>query len=346
MTSEELIALNEEIAGMARAGLPLDRGLAALAQEMERGRLREVTAHIAEDLRRGRTLPEALESQGGHVPPYYASLVTAGVRTGRIGDVLTTLSVYARSMANLRAIIIDALFYPIVVLCLAVTMIIVLFVFILPRFENIFRDFNMRLPALTEGLMSVGRHPLLYVALPIAVVLTLLLLVRFSLRATASGRRSWARFVYAIPLIGTLVRSARLAAFTDLLAILIDHEIPLPEAFGLAGAASSDPLMAASAREIHQALQHGLPLGEVLQGQGLVPEWVAWMTGLGEKRGNLGVTLHQVAEMYRRQVQMRAGLVRNILPGVLIVATAGVFVAGFVLALMMPLVQLLEGLSK
>src|SRR5206468_2843247 len=103
MNAEDLIALNEEIAGMARAGLPLDQGLAALAREMGRGRLQRVTAGVAEDLRAGRTLPEALARQGGRVPPYYAGLVTAGIRSGRVGEVLATLTLYARSVADLRA---------------------------------------------------------------------------------------------------------------------------------------------------------------------------------------------------------------------------------------------------
>src|SRR5205814_5250782 len=91
MNPDDLIALNEEIAGMARAGLPLDQGLAALAREMGRGRLQQVTAALAKDLRAGQTLPQALERQAGRVPPFYAGLVAAGVRTGRICGVLATL---------------------------------------------------------------------------------------------------------------------------------------------------------------------------------------------------------------------------------------------------------------
>src|SRR5947209_1810511 len=120
MNPDDLIALNEEIAGMARAGLPLDQGLAALAREMGTGRLRQVTATLAKDLREGRTLPEALERQAGRVPPFYAGLVSAGIRTGRIGEVLATLTAYARTLVNLRAIVADAFFYPAVVLSFAV----------------------------------------------------------------------------------------------------------------------------------------------------------------------------------------------------------------------------------
>src|SRR5205823_11455408 len=119
VNAEDLIILNEEIAGMARAGLPLDQGLAALARDMTRGRLRSVTAALADDLKAGRTLPEALQRQGRRLPPFYAALVAAGVRSGNVAEVLATLTAYARRVADLRATILGALFYPGVVLVFA-----------------------------------------------------------------------------------------------------------------------------------------------------------------------------------------------------------------------------------
>lgn len=345
MKADDLVALNEEIAGMARAGLPLDQGLAALAREMGRGRLQQVTASIADDLRNGKTLPEALHRQEGRVPRYYAGLVSAGVRTGRVGDVLATLTVYARSISMLRTIVIDALFYPGIVLLFAAGLVGFLCYFVLPQFDVIFRDFNMRLPALTEWVLAIARHPIQVIAIPVAVVLSLVLLA-IALRRTEHGRVTWARLVYSVPVIGTLIRSARLAAFTDLLAILVEHEFPLPEAFRLAGEACSDPIMAVKSRSVEEQLTRGAPLAEVLRSGGLVPEWVSWMAGLGERRGTLGQTLHHVAEMYRRQVEIRAALLRSILPPFLIIVTAGIFVVFFVLAMMLPLIKLLEGLSK
>jgi type II secretory pathway component PulF len=346
MNASDLVALNEEIAGMARAGLPLDQGLAALAQEMGRGRLQRVTAAIAEDLRAGRTLPEALQRQEGRVPPFYAGLVSAGVRTGRIGEVLATLTTYARSMAGLRAIVIDALFYPAVVVTFAAVLIGYLCYYLLPQFDRIFHDFHMHLPVMTELVYEVSRQPLLYIVAPILTVVVLLVLLRLGLRVTERGRRTWARLIYAIPVAGTLIRTARLAAFTDLLAILVDHELPLPEAFRLAGEASSDPIMAAAVGRVQHDLNQGVPLGAALRGAGLVPEWVAWMAGLGERRGALGPALHQVAAMYRRQAEVRAALLRSVLPPFLVLCTAGLFVSVFVLTMMLPMYALLEGLSK
>lgn len=346
MNADDLIALNEEIAGMARAGLPLDQGLAALAREMGGSKLQQVTAALAADLRAGHTLPEALERQSGQVPPFYAGLVTAGVRSGRIGEVLATLTAYARSLANMRTIVVDALFYPAIVLTFAVVLFGLLSFFILPQFDKLFQEFGMQLPLLTTLVLSVGRQPLTLVFIPLGVIFLGLIVARLCFRFTERGRRTWAKFVYALPIFGTLIRSARLAAFTDLLAILVEHEVPLPEAFRLAGEASSDPVMASAARQVHQDLSQGQPLGEVLRGRGLVPEWVCWMTGLGEKRGTLGPALHQVADTYRRQVEMRAALLRSVLPPFMVIATAGLFVTFFVLVLMLPMHRLLDGLSK
>jgi type II secretory pathway component PulF len=346
MNAEELIALNEEIAGMARAGLPLDQGLAALAKEMGRGQLQRVTAAIAEDLRAGHPLPEALDRQAGRVPSFYGGLVAAGIRTGRIGEVLATLTMYARAIANMRAIIVEAMFYPAVVLVFGMALFGILCVFILPQFAEIYRDFGLNLPAVSEVALKLGQHPLELVVYPVGGLILFLIIANLSMRFTEWGRYRWAEIVYATPLVGTLIRSARLAAFTDLLAILVDHAIPLPEAFRFAGEASSDPIMAVEARNIQQELSQGQPLGQVLRGRGLVPEWVSWMTGQGEKRGNLGKTLHQVAEMYRRQVEMRAALLRSVLPPFFIIGIAGVFVTLFVFTGILPMINLLEGLSK
>lgn len=346
MNDEELIALNEEIAGMARAGLPLDQGLAAMAGELGSTGLQKVTLELAADLRAGHTLPQALERQQPRLPPFYASLVAAGVRTGRIGDVLATLTLYARTMSGVRASIREALYYPAAVLLFGFLLFGAYGFVVLPQFVTIFHEFGVRLPALTEIILAIFERPLLYIASPLAVILAIPIAIRVYARQSEKGRQAWTRLVYAVPILGTLIRSARLAAFTDLLAILVDHSVPLPDAFLLAGAASSDPLMAGLVQEVQQQLTVGMPLREALRGRGLVPEWVAWMAGLGEQRGTLGTSLHQIAAVYRRQVETRVALLRTVLPPFLIIVTAGLFVTLFVCTVMMPMYRLLDDLSR
>jgi type II secretory pathway component PulF len=346
MTADELISLNEQIAGMARAGLPLDSGLGSLAREMSRGKLRRVTEAIVADLKNGSTLPEAVERRRSELPPYYSNLIAAGVRTGRLPEVLATLTAYARSMAAMRSIIIDSLFYPVVVLFFALVLLSLAVFFVIPQFDKIFNDFRMTLPAMTSIVLAIGRRPLLTIVLPIGLIVVTALLLWLVLGRTNRGRRIWALIVYSVPVVGTLIRGARLAAFSELLAVLVDFEMPLPEAFRLAGAASSDPLMAHEANEICSLLKQGAPLGGVLQGRGLLPEWVGWMATAGEQRGTLSGTLKQIAALYRRQVETRAALLRTVMPAFMILVTAGLLVGGFAFSVMLPLFRLLEGLSK
>lgn len=346
MNADEIVALNEQIAGMARAGLPLDHGLSMLAREMGRGRLRQVTAALGDDLRNGATLPDALERRRGQLPPYYASLATAGIRTGQLPDVLATLTAYARTIASTRSLVIEAFSYPLLVLVFASFIFGIMGVIVIPQFEQIFKDFKLPIPTLTIWALEVTHAPISWIIAPIVTMVVVFLVARFCFRRTHSGRKIWTRLVYSIPLIGSMIRSARLAAFVDLLAVLVKYSVPLPEAFQLAGDACSDPLITDQTRDVRTRLEHGITLGEALTGGDLLPEWVAWMSAAGERRGTLAATLKEIAAVYRRHVEARAAVVRSLLPSVLIIVMAAILTLIFIVALVLPLISLIEGLSK
>lgn len=345
MSPEDILALNEQIAAMARAGLPLDKGLDSLAKDMGRGPLRSVTSKLAADLRTGQPLDMALSRRARSLPPYYAPLVAAGIRTGRLPMVLIKLSAYAKSINHMRSLVRESLFYPGIVLIFGLLIVSFLTFYILPQFESIFIEFGMSLPWLTRAILAISRVPG-YIAAGIGVVALCVLTFWLFSRLTISGRRTWARFLYAIPIIGTAVRSARLALFADVLSMLVEFEVPMPEAFRAAGRASPDPIMATRAVQIAEELERGTSLASALANRGLVPEWMAWMTDYGEKQGQLAPALAQVAEVYRRQVEARSAVLRNVLPSFFIVFTAGFIALIFALAVIAPMSKLLEGLSQ
>jgi type II secretory pathway component PulF len=346
MTADDLAALNEQIAAMARAGLPLDQGLQSIASEMSRGRLRAMTQEIADDLRSGLPLPEALARQEGRLPSYYAKLVTAGIQVGRLPQVLSTLTVYARTVSSTRSTVVESLFYPAVVLIFGFALIGFLSAVILPEFDQIFEGFGMKLPAMTEAALAFGRYPLILIVLPASLLFGGIAAAWAAARFTQRGKRLWSRAIDVIPLVGPVIRAARLSAFTDLLGMLVEFGVPLPTAVSLAGAASSDPFMAARAREVEADLNRGEPFGEAARDGGLVPAWVAWLASAGEKRGELAPALREIAALYRRQVDTRSSVLRSILPPLVVIVVAVFLTFFFVLAIMTPMVKLLEGLSK
>ena len=158
LSAEDLITLNEEIAAMARAGLPLDQGLTALASEMKRGKLQQVTRQIADDLKAGFSLPDALKRQEGHVPAYYAALLAAGIRSSKLGEVLATLTLYARSVADFRDTVSGALIYPGIILIVGMMLFVFVSAAIIPTYASIFDQMKLQLPVITRMLFFVAEH--------------------------------------------------------------------------------------------------------------------------------------------------------------------------------------------
>src|SRR5207248_3257493 len=133
-------------------------------------------------------------------------------------EVLATLTTYARTVAVTRMIVVDSLLYPIVVMLFALLLFAGMVIFIVPGFDKIFKDFNMRLPLVTEWVLMIGRNPI-PIFIPFVLALLGLVVAWAIMRRTSQGRRLWAWMLYGVPLLGTLVRAARLAAFADLLAV-------------------------------------------------------------------------------------------------------------------------------
>lgn len=344
--SNDLQALNDEIAGLARAGLPLDQGLEALSRDLGRGQLAQITKNIAKNLKAGKTLPEALDAESASLPPFYAALVASGIRTGRMAEVLATLTLHARTLAELRSTLWLAILYPIMVVTGSIGLVILLVIGLVPRFSVIFKDFGMKLPMITELLVNLGENPVRYIFLPLGIFLVLILSIWITLRSTPGGRRFLSSVLYALPSVGGLVRSVRLASFADLMGILVEHQVPLPEAIRLAGEASSDPLLRDASIHLEDKLSRGVGLGVAMRAEKGVPEMLSWMAGWAEKRGNLADSFRQASAFYQRRAETRSLFLKSILPTVGVIFTGvlvGVIVIGGLFA---PLINLMEALSK
>jgi len=345
-STNDLQALNDEIVGLAKAGLPLDQGLEALSRDLGRGKLAQVTRNIAQSLKAGKTLPEALDGESASLPPFYAALVASGIRTGRMAEVLATLTLHARTLAELRSTVWLAIIYPLMVVTGSIGLVILLVIGLVPRFSVIFKDFGMRLPLLTEFLVNLGENPVRNIFLPLGIFIGFFLATWIALRSTQGGRKVLASVLYALPGVGGLVRSVRLASFADLMGILVEHNVPLPEAIRLAGEASSDPLLREASIHLEEKLSRGEGLGVAMRAEKGVPEMLSWMAGWAEKRGNLADSFRQASVFYQRRAQMRSLFLKSILPTIGVIFT-GVLVGLIVIGgLFAPLINLLEALSK
>jgi general secretion pathway protein F len=337
MTLDDLVALNEEIAALVRAGVPLESGLAQLGDDLP-GRLGKFAALLAERTARGESLAQAITADAGQLQPAYRAVVEAGVRAGRLPAALEAVAASARRLAQTHRLVALAAIYPAIVILAAWGGLLFFTTMLAPRFAAMFLDFEVPGQQFFAVLAEAGRYGWYWG--PILPVLMVVLVVAWWL-GHAEGR--WAERLFGwIPWTGRLVRCSRTATFLDLLALLIESQTPLPEAMMLAAEASGDPPTLQLARQVTAALESG----QTAPARGSAfPPLVNWLLLATGRDGALLPAVRHAAAAYHRRTRRQSDLLRLLLPIVLTIVVAGGVTALYALALFAPYTAMLRSLA-
>src|SRR3954469_20785989 len=174
LRGDDFVTFNQQLAHLTAAGLPMEQGLRLIAHDLRRGKVAATVRQIADDLERGESLGDAFQRHAARFPPAYGRLIDAGVRTNNLSGMLLSLGQHLQTVARLRASLWRALTSPLMVflaLCFVITFIAI---YVLPKFEEVFKDFGTRLPMITELLIGASRT-VGQIAFAAAVVVVLLL---------------------------------------------------------------------------------------------------------------------------------------------------------------------------
>ncbi len=342
---EHLIALNDEIAALVRAGVPLEQGLAALADDMP-GRLGKTAAALAERAAAGQSLPEVLSDESVGLPPAYRAVVTAGLKAGRLPAALESLARSVRRLAETRREVIAAAVYPLLVLILAWGLLAFFANQLAPR---ILVGFD-RLEAPGRGMLSwladCGRWAAYWgPVLPVVVVVFGGWWWYRWARGTLAEPRGVARLLDSVPWLGQALRCWRAATFVEILGLLVDNRVPLDEGILLAAGASGDQRCVIGARHMADVLQRGGRLDRNTPGCSGFPPLLLWLMAASKRKGTLAPALQHAAAMYRRRAQHQAGLASVFLPVLLTVALGGSVTLLYALTLFVPYVSILKALG-
>jgi general secretion pathway protein F len=365
ITLDELLALNDEIAALVRSGVPLERGLAELGGDLP-GRLGALAATLAERTGRGEPLLQVLAEQSAGLPPVYRAVVEAGVRSGRLPSALESLATSLRRLAETRRGIVAALIYPLLVLLLACGMFAFFSRGIAPAMAATFEPFRTAGRAVFATWTAWGS-----VAGYAAAIVPLLILILAaawwyqSRRAAIADPRRSALLLGWLPWVGETLRCSQTAAFAEVLALLVESEVPLPTGVVLAAQSCGNPRLISAATQLAERLQRGETLGTNV-GQAFQPDaesaklrpespthrtgaefppLLRWLMAAGQRQGALLPALKHAAETYRRRAEQQADLVRVLLPVVLTVAIGGSATALYALSLFVPYTSMLRALA-
>lgn len=340
---EQLIALNDEMVALARAGVPLDQGLLHLGRDLP-GQLGRVATTLGQRLQRGEEPARVLDDRS--LPPAYRALVAAGIRSGRLPLALEGMSSLLRRVVETRRTVVAALVYPVFVLAVAYS----LFTFMIVKC----------FPVLTHMYAEVlpGQHPLavfewladhvsdwqLWPPLLLFACLGVWWL-RTQYALLAEGRGPSRGRSQHRPSVRNLLHAGRMATFADVLAVLIEHQVPLPEAIALAADASGDRRLRASGRELAERLRRGELPGNAMTLAG-APPVLNWLLMNSASQDRWRESLRRAAESYRRRAQWMGRWLSLYLPVTLTVAIGGTAAMLYAVAFFGPWCRLLYLLSQ
>lgn len=340
ISSEDLIFFNEQLASLAEAGIALDDGLAQLARDVESPHLRRWIQGLVEDLRRGIALDEAIAARESGLPVLYSRVVKAGIETGELPATLLNLNQHLRFAGATRRIMWETLSYPLLVATLAVLIASFFFIMLVPQFEEIFADFDTRLPGLTLFMLYVS-HLAVPVLLIAALALLAIMVTWRLMRLSKSGRAVRESVLSNIPVIGRIHRASLIARFFRAVSTAIATGIPLPSALRLgAGATGSGPLIS-DADFLATEVEQGKSVFVANQSTSIIPPLFGFCVQTAAGRDALPQAIDKLAHSYESRAVHSQTMLRAILFPLMIIAL-GCFLGLCILAMFLPLVSLIQ----
>jgi general secretion pathway protein F len=301
-TRADVLALTSELAVMLRAGLPLDNALRVLLGMDHRPSVTQLIREVLEAVKGGMPLSRALAQRGDLFGPFYVNMVRSGEASGQLGVVLTRLVEHLERMRALRESVVSALIYPGILLTVAVLSVVAILAFIVPQFEQLFRDAHQALPLATRLVLGAGQLMIGYgVYLIIGFVIVAYGLSRWL--KSASGERWWQARLSRLPVLGRVRHDYNLARFTRTFGTLLGNGVPILTALSIAGETLEDAQLRDSIKSVTPKVKSGGRLAEALQATGSFEPLAINLVRVGEETGNLDKMVLELASILDRNVE-------------------------------------------
>lgn len=341
---QDFLLFNQQLATITKAGIPLERSLRELSQDIASDRMRSLIVDIATDMEAGVPMEEAFGRRKSNFPPMYGHLLKAGVETGRLGEMLTSLNRQVELTGQTKRIIIEAMTYPAILLCLLAVITSFIYTWIIPAFEVVLQEMvGGRLNAVSEFIFQVS-HYIVPFWLGCGLILVCLFLAWRGLAKSSGGRRFRENTLMAIPVLGRIYRHGALARLSETMAVTLTAGCSLPESIRVSAFASSSEALQWECENLAQQLEEGR---SVLEAGALchhLPRLFLYSMQLGIQRNDLPGGLRSLTQMYTDQTHYGQSHLQAILLPLFIVVL-GCLIMMTVLGIFLPMIQVLTGLS-
>jgi type II secretory pathway component PulF len=335
LSKRDLLSVTTQLAIMTRSGVDLASAFHSLSQQCGNASLRRILSQIHRDVTGGKSISDAMQTQAAVFGDAYVASVAAGEAAGKLPEVLRRLAQFQRTELRMRATIRTLLAYPVLLASVSSLVVLGLVTFVLPKFVDIFSQFEVPLPALTQVVVAASEvlREHLWLWLPALLCALVGLIVS---RNIDSGRRKWDAAMLNTPLIREITRAFYIGRTFRLLGLMIESGVPLLEGLRLTRNSIRNALYRQLFDDLEESILNGRGLANSLINAGFVPAVAAEMVLTAERTGTLGMVTELMGEHYEEEGESKLREMATILEP-LIIVVMGVIVATIVMAVMLPM---------
>jgi type IV pilus assembly protein PilC len=331
----DLMIFSRQFAAMLKAGISLTDSLHTIAHSVNNPLLHQTLQTVRSDVQRGQSLTEAMRKHRRAFDPLFLSIVHAGETSGSLAQNVSRLSLYLQRREVFRLKLRAATAYPKFVVVFFSLLTGAIFLFLIPKFSDLFKSFGAKLPSLTALVMNASlfmRHYFLII-LPVLIVLIVTLLL---LRRTPKGGALVDRWVLKIPFFGRLFLHASVARLAMTLSTLLSNGLPLTDALEIATGTMGNAVLEEGCQRVRKEVMSGSSLAESLSRVEELPRLLPRMVRVGEEAGTLSGMLEDVATYYDQEVDYALGRIASVIEPILICGM-GAVVLVVVIAVYLPI---------
>lgn len=339
VTAREIAVFSRQIATMMQAGVPLIQSFDIIGSGNPNPRMKEMLIKIKQDIEGGTTLSEALAKFPVQFDELYINLVRAGESAGVLDTVLNTIASYKENIEAIKGKIKKAMFYPAAVIAVAIIVSAVLLVYVVPQFEDIFKNFGADLPAFTAAVVGVSRWLVAYWWFVLLVTGGGIFAFVAALKRSKAFQHTMDRLLLKLPVIGAILHNSAIARFSRTLAITFKAGVPLVDALDTVAGATGSVVYGEAVKKIRDDVAVGHQLNLSMRQVGLFPPMVVQMTAIGEESGALDTMLIKIAEFYEAEVNNAVDALSSLMEPFIMVVI-GTLVGGLVIAMYLPIFKL------
>jgi type IV pilus assembly protein PilC len=339
VTAKDIAIFSRQIATMMKSGVPLVQALEIIGNGQKNQRMKNLVDAVRIDIEGGSSIYEAMSKHPIYFDELYRNLVRAGESAGVLETVLDTIATYKENIETLKGKIKKALFYPAMVIVVAILVSSIMLIYVVPQFEDVFKNFGAELPAFTQLIVGFSRFLVSYWWIMLFAVVGTVTAFIFAYKRSPGFQHFLDRVILKVPVIGQIMHNSAIARFSRTLATTFKAGVPLVEALESVAGATGNAVYEKAVWRIRDDVSVGYPVNMAMKQVNLFPHMVIQMSAIGEEAGALDSMLFKVAEFYEQEVNNAVDALTSLLEPMIMVII-GVLVGSMVVGMYLPIFKL------